>query len=126
MALHVICVYDLFFPRWRESVTRSETSACLQLPHTAHGHTGTRHTQGKEAAFIQDDKDASAEWGGAQFYKLAHGCHTQFSFTQNLALTRVNSEKGWSLIEVWQAELDRAPILMQGRKLFPADIISYS
>ena len=65
-------------------------------------HTGTRHTQGKEAAFIQDDKDASAEWGGAQFYKLAHGCHTQFSFTQNLALTRVNSEKGWSLIEVWQ------------------------
>ena len=95
---HVICVYELFFPRWKESVTRF-TARDMGLGAVAtHGHTGTRAHPGKvEATFIQEDKDASAEWGGAQFYKLPYSCHTQFSFTQNLALTRVNSEKGWAL-----------------------------
>ena len=37
----------------------------------AHGHTGTwAHGQGKEVAFIHEDKDASDEWGVAQIYKL--------------------------------------------------------
>ena len=47
----------------------------------AHGHTGTwahgqmgtwahGQTQGKEVAFIHEDKDASDEWGVAQIYKL--------------------------------------------------------
>ena len=44
----------------------------------AHGHMGTRahgQTQGKEVAFIHEDKDASDEWGVAQIYKLPGGCH---------------------------------------------------
>ena len=44
----------------------------------AHGHTGTwahGQTQGKEVAFIHEDKDASDEWGVAQIYKLPGGCH---------------------------------------------------
>ena len=42
----------------------------------AHGHTGTwAHGQGKEVAFIHEDKDASDEWGVAQIYKLPGGCH---------------------------------------------------
>ena len=52
---------------------------------TAHGHTtGTRHTQGKEAAFIQEDKDASAEWEGAQFYELSYAIlfHPKLGFNE--------------------------------------------
>ena len=42
--------------------------AWLHLQHMgtwAHGQT-----QGKEVAFIHEDKDASDEWGVAQIYKL--------------------------------------------------------
>ena len=63
--------------------------AWLHLQHMgtrAHGHMGTRahghmgtwahgQTQGKEVAFIHEDKDASDEWGVAQIYKLPGGCH---------------------------------------------------
>ena len=46
---------------------------------TAHGRT-----QGKEAAFIQEDKDASAEWEGAQFYKLSYAIlfHPKLGFNE--------------------------------------------
>ena len=60
---------------------------------TAHGHTGTRAHDGHTAhgaprerkqSFIQEDKDASAEWGGAQFYELSYAIlfHPKLGFNE--------------------------------------------
>ena len=58
-------------------------------------HMGTRHTTGtwdtahgapreRKQSFIQEDKDASAEWEGAQFYELSYAIlfHPKLGFNE--------------------------------------------
>ena len=104
--------------RWKESVTRF-TARDMGLGAVAtHGHTGTRagaHPGKVEATFIQEDKDASAEWGGAQFYesttlRLSYAIlvHPKFGFNEGELGERIGIE--WQLDRV----VSRQPILMQG------------
>ena len=91
-----------FSPRWKESVTRSMARDMGLAAVAAHGtwahgtrHMGTRHTTGtwdtahgapreRKQSFIQEDKDASAEWEGAQFYELSYAIlfHPKLGFNE--------------------------------------------
>ena len=78
---------------------------------------GTRHMGApweRKQSFIQEDKDASAEWEGAQFYELSYAIlfHPKLGFNEGELVEKR------ALIEVSRAARRGGagpPILMQGR-----------